>query len=953
MQVSPVGFRCYRGLTTPRQPESLGQPSPTFGGLPDRLKRPWLLSLLVPFILLPATLSGLITKKSPSLLSTQNIAAVKPVTQPETESTIQERAAINAGGPNPSPSSQMPSAMAHSPDEQSGSLPIFRDMATAMEDKFLREVERLRQEGYFDRITPKAVEACLRLIQATRRNLEVPLSQLMTTIKKPGGSAMAILDNNGFVPDKDNAPLSQTPYGLFLEDTQYLDRFAIQSSKGGVLQVNNAQVKPESVKYRYSMDNYPLHIVREDKVGDRNLVQRMKFVNNGSQTKEFTLVYDSHANDLFAARGIKKPPGLNIVYDPIRLLDREALLTAHVSRVEDKTPITALSQPLEQWAEAEKKAPNTIRTRIRLTEKNSEQVRFEVPPGSNGTSVALKVTLPPGSSEMITLQIQPENLLRETQEKPFGGLNKALQDECMTKVEVLPEKGFEHLEKVWKTGKSDIEQLLIPIPCGNETYFIASAGSPRFIAPFGRDSEITAEQMLKFNPDLARDTLKVLAHYQGKEFNAFREEEEGKILHELRLGEWSRLGFSPHSPYYGTIDATPLFVILLRDYIAQTNDSQTMQALWPNMEKALDWIDRHVNDPASPLQGFLAQRLLKSDNAVGAKGLKNVGWKDSGDSMQHVLDSDGKLQDPEYPLALAEVQAYVYGAWNAAAELYQRMAQIMRDNSPMKETLLEKSSRYAQQAEELKVRFNNRFWMEESQFIATALQGNGQQLKSISSNGAQCLWTGIVDKDKAFRMAQRLRQPDMLSGWGIRTLSAKEKAFFPFSYHNGSVWPHDNSLIVAGLKRYGFGDEALEVANQIFDASRTFGPDHRLPELYVGFQREGENEIPPPYPETCIPQAWASGTPFLLLSSLLGMEINMAEKQITLNQPLLPQGVEVLHLRGVKISPSETVDLRIQKRSGQITPQVSLIGGTCKDATLVVKDEKGIEHRIVPVQKAS
>lgn len=809
------------------------------------------------------------------------------------------------------------------PGPPKGSLLRFGE---SIQRKFERECRQLETERYFERLSPEAEKNSRKLIEATRQNLAFPASQIFMTLKQNGGSAIGVFDRQGFIPAADTCKSLEVPYGFFLEDTQYLDRFAIRSSDKAPLRLEQSDIRPEAARFEYVMEKYPLSIRRQDTVQDRSLEQQLTFTNRGDQPKEITLLYGARGQDLFAVRSAKHPPGLKIEHEKVNISEKEALFTTKTSRIPDKAAESTQPQFEENRLQREmfeKQPQNSLRTRIRLLSTNLKNARFEPVQGDDRTSVVLKVKLQPGETGTVTLQVQPENALRPNQPVQSDMLRAESAALQMPKIEVSTAKGFHHLARVWKTAKEDIRQLLIPVQCGEKSYLVPAAGSPRFIAFFGRDSVITALQTLDFNPGLAKNTLRAIAYHQGKSKNAFREEGSGKALHELRLGEWSRLGFTPHSPYYGTIDTTPLFVILFHNYMERTNDSRLMQELWPNLERALDWINRNVDDPANPLRGFLAQRLAKQENK-GISRLKNIGWKDSGDSMQHLVGSDGKLYDPEYPLALAEVQAYVYGAWNAAAALYERQARLVKGDSEGRRVLLEKAHRYAEKAKELKARFNREFWMEDKQFIATALQGNGQQLKSISSNGGQCLWTGIVNEDKARKVADRLMQPDMLSGWGVRTLSSQEKAFFPFSYQNGAVWPHDNSLIVAGLKRYGFADKALRITNQVLDASRTFAPDNRLPELYVGFQRKKGDRTLPAYPETCTPQAWASATPFSLLSSMLGLQIDREKRQVLFHQPMLPRGMNSLIITGLQVSPKEFVDLHIHRKDGSTTPQINM-----------------------------
>jgi glycogen debranching enzyme len=371
--------------------------------------------------------------------------------------------------------------------------------------------------------------------------------------------------------------------------------------------------------------------------------------------------------------------------------------------------------------------------------------------------------------------------------------------------------------------------------------YVLAAGLPWFMAVFGRDSIISAIQTKLVGTDLMVGTLRTLARLQAKEVDSFREAEPGKIIHEVRRGELSYFGAVPHTRYYGTIDATPLFIILLGEAYQWTGDKQLLRDLLPSAELALDWIDKYGDLDSD---GFIEHRRRIS------KGLLNQGWKDSHDSISF---SDGTLA--KGPIALAEVQGYVYAAKLSMSRIYEILG------NP------ERASELAKTAEELKGRFNEQFWMPEEEFFAIALDGKKRCVDTISSNPGHCLWSGIVSEEKAAKVARRLMAPDMFSGWGIRTLSSGAKRYNPLSYHNGSVWPHDNSIIAAGLKRYGFYEQAEAIAMAIIEATAVL-PAHRLPELFAGYPRRAYS-FPVPYPMANSPQAWASGSIIYLMESLL------------------------------------------------------------------------------------
>jgi glycogen debranching enzyme len=418
-------------------------------------------------------------------------------------------------------------------------------------------------------------------------------------------------------------------------------------------------------------------------------------------------------------------------------------------------------------------------------------------------------------------------------------------------------------------------------------YKTVSAGVPWFSSLFGRDSIITASQTLMLNPQIAKETLFLLASYQGKTDDEWREEEPGKILHELRLGELARCQEIPHTPYYGTVDATPLWLMLYAEYYAWTHDGETLEHLWSSALLAMDWIDRNLKET-----GYLSY-YRKSKG-----GLANQGWKDSGDC---IVNRKGELANGS--IALCEVQAYVY-----AAKL--RLAEIAR----LKKRI-DLSDRWTEEARNLKMRFNRDFWMEDQDFCALALDGDGQQVDSITSNPGHCLHLGIFTPERAYSVAERLRAPDMFNGWGIRTLNSLSPAYNPMGYHIGSVWPHDNALIAMGLRSLGLVDQALELFEGLFDMTNQ-QPYQRPPELFCGYERNGDN-APVQYPVACTPQAWATGTIFQLLQMIVNLVPDAPNNCLRIIDPTLPESISRLSLHNLKVGPT-ILDLEFE-RSGNTT----------------------------------
>ncbi len=416
---------------------------------------------------------------------------------------------------------------------------------------------------------------------------------------------------------------------------------------------------------------------------------------------------------------------------------------------------------------------------------------------------------------------------------------------------------------------------------GGLNYF--SAGLPWYGTLFGRDSLTAALQTLAYEPGMAEQTIRLLAKYQGSKNDGWRDEEPGKILHELRRGELAHLNEIPQTPYYGSADATPLFLVLVGEHANWTGDLALFHDIRGNIERALDWIDRHGADE----NGYLSYASKSS------KGLGNQGWKDSGDS---IVNADGSLATP--PIALVEVQGYVYRAKLLLAELYARSG----DGGT--------AARLRQQAAELKARFNRDFWLAGKNFYALALQKGGRPADVVSSNPGQALWTGIVDDSRARAVVTRLTSEDMFSGWGIRTLSRNERRYSPIGYHRGTVWPHDNAFIAAGFRRYGFDGEAADVLDGIVKAAAHF-LHHRLPEVFAGFSRR-QFHLPVRYPVACHPQAWAAGAAPMMVAALLGIRADAFNGRLWVERPVLPHGVNQLDFRRMRIGRS-TVDLHFRR----------------------------------------
>ena len=464
------------------------------------------------------------------------------------------------------------------------------------------------------------------------------------------------------------------------------------------------------------------------------------------------------------------------------------------------------------------------------------------------------------------------------------------RDRCLRLETSVP--GFRQL---FEQAVEDLAALRLPVESGSSMEYLPAAGLPWFVALFGRDPLIVSLQTMILSPDFARGTLKVLGAWQSKGFDDFRDAEPGKILHELRRGELAHLKLIPHTPYYGTADATPLYLIALHGLWRATGDLDEVRGHLDTAMGCLSWIDECGDRDRDGFQEY---------GTRSGQGYENVGWKDSGEA---VVDVDGS--NVSKPKALCEIQGYVYAAWRGMAEIFHALGDAAS------------AARLTTKADALYTRFNDVFWNEAEGFYAYCLDGAKRPIWTVASNPGHLLWSGIVPPERAGRVIARLMKPDMWSGWGIRTLTRDNPTFNPYSYQNGSVWPHDNSLIALGFRRYGFAEEVNRLTKDIAQAASYF-TQRQLPELYSGMQRD-QTSFPVQYLGANVPQAWAAGAVFALLQAMLGIELDAPAGLIRID-PLLPDWLPDVTLRGLRLG-RETFDIAF-RRDGEVTRHEVLRG---------------------------
>ncbi len=652
-----------------------------------------------------------------------------------------------------------------------------------------------------------------------------------------------ILDGNTFVVSDSRGDIEASPTdaaGLFSFDTRFLSRWilSLNGERLGALSVDDLQyfetrfflVPGTGTVYI----DAKLSVIRQRTVGG-GFHEELTILNHDEQPIELSVRLDAASDfaDLFEVKDALKKKG------------------RYSNRVERGRLVLGYER-------------ETFRRETMISA--SERAAFD----ENGLTFAIK--LAPHGSWSTELHVVAGMGTMETA-RGTGRRRKVTMERSLERwLDAAPRLrcDWQPLEAIYRRSLVDLAALRFsPEVAGGKS--LPAAGLPWFMTMFGRDSIFTSLQALPFAPDLAAGTLRALGEWQGSSLDDFRDEDPGRILHEMRYGEMTAFEERPHSPYYGCADATPLFVVLLDEYERWTGDRKLVRELEYEARAALDWIDDYAD--------LLGNGYLSYKRRNEKTGLENQCWKDSWDSISF---RDGTL--PGFPRATCELQGYAYDAKVRGA----RLARLV-----WKDTAL--AERLEQEAADLKRRFNRDFWIEDGEYFALALDEDGRQVDTLASNNGHLLWSGIVDKSKAKAVARHLLGPRLFSGWGVRTLAEGEGRYNPIGYHVGTVWPFDNSFIAWGLRRYGFKEEAARVAAGILDAAEFF--EGRLPEAFGGYERS-LTKYPVQYPTACSPQAWSTGAPLLLLRTMLGLEPHDDDLIIDAALPSTMGRLELLDIPG-------------------------------------------------------
>jgi glycogen debranching enzyme len=668
------------------------------------------------------------------------------------------------------------------------------------------------------------------------------------------GDSFGLFDRAG-----DLNGLPGSPEGLFHLDTRYLSRLGLLLNGqlpvllGSALSADNTTLTCDLTNHDMPaapdgpLPRGQLYLRRTKFIWNGACHERIAVRNFGDQTRQLRLDFDYGADfaDLFEVRGRSRPA-------------RGRMHEAVVTGAGVTLRYTGLDEVTRGTSLTFAPAPDRIGP-------SGASFTFELLPGGRQV-LFLSIGLSEAVEDMLVSNAPPltaDRAFHAALRASRRGLRRAAARAARV------ETSHEIFNEVLRRASADLDMLLTDKPGGPYPY----AGIPWFSTAFGRDALITAWQALWFDPAIARGVLHFLAATQAQAEDPVNDAEPGKILHEMRAGEMARLGEVPYGRYYGSVDSTPLFLMLAGAYLDRSGDVETLRALWPNIEAALGWIDASGDRDGD---GFVEYQRRTP------QGLVNQGWKDSGDSIFH---ADGTLADG--PIALVEMQAYVFAAWQAAAGIARALG---RDSH---------GAALEARAAGLREDFDRAFWDEELGTYVLALDGRKRPCRVRSSNAGHALFAGIAKPERVERVVRTLMNPASFSGWGIRTLAVGEARYNPMSYHNGSVWPHDNAMIAAGFSRYGHQAEAARVLEGMFAAAEHLEL-RRLPELFCGFARRN-GDGPTPYPVACAPQAWAAVTPLSLLASCLGLAFAPRIRCIGFQRPALPPFLNRVVLRNLRL----------------------------------------------------
>ncbi len=675
-------------------------------------------------------------------------------------------------------------------------------------------------------------------------------------------------------------PEAASSQGLFLADTRFLSRFQIRINGCEPVLLGSTEEHLFQLSYLFtnpSLDGIPTRAVgilqrntlQERSSGLADVHMEMTLVNWSGKAVDLELSIEIGSDffDSFEARGVKRMKRGRLM-DPESTHNTVHLAYVGLDDVRDTT---------------------RIRTKPDITRFEGSTMYFDIQLDVNERqTVRLELQLKSEATHGGHLSAQPE----------ISGKPKPPWFDQGTRFLVSNAT----LDSILRRSTDDLEALMTEFPDG----WVPCAGLPRFAVPFGRDCIITALQTLSWNPNIARDVLCFLADRQGKENNPWNDEQPGKIMHEMHTGELARLREVPFGLFYGSVDATPLFLVLAAEYLRWTQDLEWFREIRPHLDAAWKWIDTDGDMDGSGYIQYKAHTPPAPGSAALTVGLFNQGWKDSSIA---VVYSDGSIVR-DHPISLSEVQGYLYRALQLWADLYAAM--------PPSERVGAEGRRLQERADALKQRFNEEFWMPNKNFYAMALDGHHRQVDVVTSNPGHCLWARLIDEEHAQAVAETLVDPKMCSSWGIRTMATDERAFNALSYHDGSIWPFENSLMAAGLKKYGYVRAAQQVHEALVDASQYF-EYRRWPEVYCGVTRETAGVLAR-QPDACRPQAWSAGVIFLLLQTWLGIAPRPFSRHVDIT-PVLPAGLDELDVDGMSICGSK-LGLRIIRENGSLLLEI-------------------------------